>query len=88
MYLFIQLAAYWDNDRKLLTAATALHTLSDLLSLLNECNHVSATYHSLLPDDRHPVLHAVHSVWDLGEVVFSEGLLAHREGAVVCSRHT
>lgn len=46
------------------------------------------TYHAFLPDDRHPVLHAVDPVGDLGEVVFAQGLLAHGEGAVVCSRHT
>lgn len=44
-------------------------------------------YHSFLPDDGHPVLHPVHSVGDLGEVVFAEGLLAHGEGAVVRPRH-
>lgn len=46
------------------------------------------TYHSFLPDDRHPILHSIHSIWDLGEVVFAESLLAHREGAVVRPRHT
>lgn len=44
-------------------------------------------YHSFLPDDRHPVLHAVHPVGDLGEVVFAQSLLTHGEGAVVRSRH-
>lgn len=46
------------------------------------------TYHSFLPDDGHPVLHPVHTVGDLGEVVFAKGLLAHGEGAVVGARHT
>lgn len=50
--------------------------------------HITGTYHSFLPDDRHPVLHSVHSVGDLGEVVLAESLLAHREGAVVGPRHT
>ena len=46
------------------------------------------TYHSFLPDDRHPVLHTIHSVRDLGEVILAQGLLAHIKGAVVCARHT
>lgn len=46
------------------------------------------TYHSFLPDDGHPVLHSVHSVGDLGEVVLAESLLAQRKGAVVRPRHT
>lgn len=52
------------------------------------CKLCNKTDHSFLPDDRHPVLHAVHSVGDLGEVVFPQGLLTHGEGAVVRSRHT
>ena len=46
------------------------------------------TYHTLLPDDRHPVLHAVHSIGDLGEVVLAQCLLAQTEGAVVCPCYT
>jgi len=46
-------------------------------------DRLEKTYHTLLPDDRHPVLHPVHSVGDLGEVVLPQRLLAHREGAVV-----
>lgn len=51
-------------------------------------SYIIRTYHSFLPDDRHPVLHTIHSIRDLGEIVFTQGLLAHREGAVVCSCHT
>lgn len=50
--------------------------------------HIMRTYHSFLPDNRHPVLHSIHSVWDLSEVVFAQSFLAHGEGAVVCPSHT
>lgn len=49
---------------------------------------MSRTYHSLLPDDGHPVLHTIHSIRDLGEVVFAESLLAHGKGAVVRPSYT
>lgn len=55
------------------------------------CHSVSlsrSAHHSFLPDDRHPVLHSVDSVGDLGEVVLAQSFLAHRKGAVVgpCQR--
>lgn len=54
------------------------------------CHSVSlsrSAHHSFLPDDRHPVLHSVDSVGDLGEVVLAQSFLAHRKGAVVGPRH-
>lgn len=54
------------------------------------CQSVSLfglTHHSFLPDDRHPVLHSVDSVGDLGEVVLAQSFLAHRKRAVVGPRH-
>ena len=40
------------------------------------------TYHSLIPDDGHPLLSPVGSLRDQGEVVLPNGLLGSVEGAV------
>lgn len=42
---------------------------------------------ALLPEDRHPVLDAVHAVGDLREVVLAHGLLFGVERAVVTADH-
>lgn len=78
--------------RSCVRALNSPYCSSDLHLSNEQClikrSYIIWTHHSFLPDDRHPVLHTVHPVRDLGEVVFTQGLLAHREGAVVCSRHT
>ena len=44
---------------------------------------VSGTYHASLPDDAHAVLHATHSMWDLGEVLLAHSFLLGGERPVV-----
>lgn len=45
------------------------------------------TNHSLIPDEGHPLLHSVHTFWDLSEVILADSLLGHAEGAVATARH-
>lgn len=41
------------------------------------------TYHSSLPDDTQAVLHATHSVRDLGEVLLAHSFLLRSERPVI-----
>lgn len=45
------------------------------------------TYHSLVPDDGHPLLSAIGSFRDQGEVVLANSFLSSVEGAVGTASH-
>lgn len=45
------------------------------------------TNHSFIPDEGHPLLHSVHTFWDLSEVILADSLLGHAEGAVGAACH-
>lgn len=45
------------------------------------------TYHSLIPDDGHPLLSAIGSFRDQGEVVLPNSFLSSVEGAVGTASH-
>lgn len=45
------------------------------------------TYHTLVPDDGHPLLGAVDALGDQAEVVFAHGPLGGVEGTVGAARH-
>lgn len=59
-----------------------------VLSLLEKLHNQSCTNHGFIPDEGHPLLHSVHTFWDLSEVVLSNSLLGHAEGAVGAASHT
>lgn len=42
----------------------------------------SVPYHGLVPDDRHPLLHAIGALGNGSEVVLPNGFLGSAEGAV------
>lgn len=46
----------------------------------------SVPYHSLVPDDRHTLLHAIGALRDSREVVLPNGFLGSAEGTVGTSR--
>lgn len=46
----------------------------------------SVPYHSLVPDDRHTLLHTIGALRDGCEVVFPDGFLGSAEGTVGTSR--
>lgn len=48
----------------------------------------SDTHHSLVPDEGHPLFHTVNTLWNLGEVILSNGLLGNTKGAVSAASHT
>lgn len=48
----------------------------------------SSTNHSFIPDEGHPLLHSVHTFWDLSEVILADSLLGHAESAVGAASHT
>lgn len=45
------------------------------------------TYHTLVPDDGHPLLGTIDAFGDQAEVVFAHGALRRVEGTVCASRH-
>ena len=71
------------------TTAVETTTLTTALSLLftDHRREPSAPYHSLVPDDRHPLLRAVGALRDQGEVVLSDSLLGRVEGTVSAAGH-
>lgn len=80
----------WGGRRKLSpvhrSETTILHH-SFILLLRDHHHETIAPYHSLIPDDRHPLLRAVGALRDQGEVVLSNGLLGCVEGTVSTAGH-
>lgn len=50
-------------------------------------SEATAAYHSLIPDDGHPLLGAVGALGNQGEVVLAYSLLGRGEGAVGTACH-
>lgn len=48
----------------------------------------SSPHHSFIPDESHPLLHSIDTLWDLSEVILANGLLGHAEGTVSTASHT
>lgn len=61
--------------------------MSNLSLLENVFTAECPTHHTFVPDDGHPLLCAVGSLGDEGEVVFPHGSLRGVEGAVGTARH-
>ena len=44
------------------------------------------TYHSFLPDNRHPVLNPINPIWNLSKIISPHGFLFCAEGTIICPR--
>lgn len=52
----------------------------------NESRRVHyASMHTLLPEHRHPILHTIHTIGNLGKIVFAQSLLLGIERAIVAA---
>ena len=60
-----------------------MHTWFQFKSACSEI--ILQTHHTLLPDDRHPVFHAIHTIRNAAEVIFSQSLLISIKCTIVCA---